>query len=134
MSDPSLSVSAPGNPIEQARRIQDVKQHVPAEYTYPPHEHDIITTNQTTIPVPPTTIPPPIKQSSSWTQYANLMLSTFNDWVSRPFIQGLAFGLGSHLALYSYQRLFRRQTPSLPFIKDVHPSKQSRKDTDNQSS
>jgi len=38
-------------------------------------------------------------------------------------VQGLAFGLGTHLSLYTWQRLFLRQKPQLPYIHDLHPNK-----------
>ena len=71
-------------------------------------------------------IPPPGQTPTSLAYRTKQLGSALADWLWRPFIQGLAFGLGTHLSLYTYQRLWLRQTPQLPFIANIAPHKNNR--------
>ena len=73
---------------------------------------------------------PPAGLTPSTVAYRTRQLNgALADWLWRPFIQGLAFGLGTHLSLYTYQRFFLRQSPQLPFIAHINPDKNSSSST-----
>ena len=68
-------------------------------------------------------IPPPGATPGTLLYRSRALSSALSDWLWRPFIQGLAFGLGTHLSYYTYQRYWLRQQPSLPFIQHIDTRK-----------
>ena len=77
--------------------------------------------------IPPSSIPPPPAPSSTGVLPRVAQVGWWGwDLLAKPFFNGLFFGMGTHMALYTWQRFFLKQRPQLPYITDVHPNRMVR--------
>ena len=118
----SASISAP-HPHAQSSTTHIPPPHPAVTHPTPTasHPHPSFPLTSALLPIPPSSIPPPTPSPAldrvvqvGWWSW---------DLLAKPFVNGLFFGLGTHISLYVWERLFLRTKPHLPFIADVHPDR-----------
>jgi len=126
-SIPVPSLSSPASISFPHKHHQPAAQHVPPPHPYTDLSQQSNDRNDSvssavgvsSVVVPPASVPPPVQTPPSVSYLLKLVTTVSSDWVIRPFVNGLCFGLGTHLALYSWQRLWMREKPTLPKIEGI---------------
>ena len=78
-----------------------------AQTAIAPAQQQPQSSSTTAVTAAPTTL------SRLWT-FAVELYSHVNEWFLRPFVQGLGFGLGTHLSLFTYQKYILWAKPTRP--------------------